>query len=572
MKYIFLLVFSSSLVNSVLAFEQYYPDVSNMDASLLTQDVYPDTSRLTNVYGDSLYIRYPKFGAVPSFGSGTPSFVKILVPPGTSSVGANGESGSFTDQFFSTFSYNVTPEQQAQCVSSNCLGNAMGRVTGRLSATLYSGATLSEPRYVSLALLNNNAGFSLSTFIVEMKIDNKELYNAWRSARKWAGGESKGCPKESQSCPNDGIGESISAFTFTAKSESDSRGSVTCNNTACQTSAAANTAISLQATEKSGFVFSEWQCTGSSPVDSKSKSTTVTVTANTDCKAIFNSASSGSSSSSVEYALPDFPGIPKADVKLSARVDELPNGGFSWLNLSDANAITAALKDYGNLPTGSSLTVNAAIAPSESVNAMDVYAVVLLSGAGKPDIFKQKILSKASFDFTNENEWQQILQDFSNFRPYKTVSNAKAFSNIQPYSFIVGAGEVTLPKGYSNVMFAIGYQANGVLRATLSGVLPVAGIQYTPISLANVTYKLPSELTEPSVDNCSLFDDNTNQQITQGVSKSSIEIPQADGTSKTVDRCVITTSNIPATTSFVRLTYTKSGQTPTFAKYFEIKR
>jgi len=527
------------------------------DTASISQIYVPAPSQGTDFSIDALYAPSYPFprNQVPFLPMGTPLFIKILVPPGASLVVASGQSGSFSDQYVTSSPNDVV--NQVCSSPSQCIGSSMSRINGALSTTIYRGAPQEKASYMTLVLWNDASSFNFTTFRISMTVTDIVRYKEWRDALSWAGGSGN----------IDGIGQNISTFTFGAKPESDARGSVTCNNNTCPTSASANTPITLQATEKTGFIFSEWQCTGSSPANSKSKSTTITVNATTNCIAVFNTAGSGSSSSSVEYALPEFPGLPKADIKLSARVDELPNGGFSWLNLGDANAITTALKDYGNLPAGSSLTMNAAIAPSDPVNALDVYAVVLLTGAGKPDILKQKISSKASFDFTIESDWQTL----GALKPYKTVSNARNFSSTQPYSFLIGAGEVVLPKGYTGVMFAVGYQANGTLKATLSNLLPVAGIQYTELKVGNI-YKFPVEATGPSVENCALFDDNTNQPITAGISTVSTEVSKPDGSTVNVNRCAITTSNIPSTASFIRLTYTKVGQTPTFAKYFEIKR
>ena len=491
-------------VSNAFAYEQYIPNVPDMDAVTLAK-IYPDVPTV-NSTGGYITIGYPSsLGSVPT-PSSEPMFIKVLLPPGTKLAGVGGESGSFTDQYSKAFPENLTPEKQAQCTVANCLGSAIGRINGALSEKLYEAKSpelyLTGARYATLVLVNTASSFSLKTFIIQIKIENITYYKAWRDARSWAGGESKGCPEESQSCKIDGVGQIISFSELSVKPVSDTFGSVSvkCGGAPCPSSVLMGTSVGIAATPKDGFSFMGWNCVGATLNNAMENPTSFVVGADktTTCNALFGLASSVAPSGDItnqpvkatlgmydllfsndqlrkDRLLKVDISSDKNLVNVFTRLDELPTEGFKWVDIG----VQSPFANISDIPNGvlpnNPATMNVTLALANGAPPANIEAVVIAAMDGDLNKLKyKKPNSAASFDFRNSDVWEDVmLNDFGTTNmAYKTFNAVGS----KTYSVLAGAGNIKLPRENSSVWLFSGYRTkiDGTYRYILGyGATPI---------------------------------------------------------------------------------------------------
>lgn len=152
----------------------------------------------------TIYAEYAQNGTPPNnmivqtLQAGATMHIKVLLPPGTKQAVIRGESN---DWIGSTGKQPVigilNQEITGACpistdgVSYSCSGVLLSPPSGGLSSQLYVGNELTLPQYAHFVLHNpSTSTFTFSTLAITTQITNTTAYNAWLSARPWAGGAS----------------------------------------------------------------------------------------------------------------------------------------------------------------------------------------------------------------------------------------------------------------------------------------------------------------------------------------------------------------------------------------------
>jgi hypothetical protein len=133
---------------------------------------------------------------VPPLAAGATMRLKVLLPPGTKQAVIRGESNDWIGAVgkqpaIAILNQDITGTcpVSVDSVSYSCNGVLLSPPSGGLSSQLYAGAELTLPQYAHFVLHNPAAaGFSFKSLSISIQIANMAAYNAWLSARPWAGG------------------------------------------------------------------------------------------------------------------------------------------------------------------------------------------------------------------------------------------------------------------------------------------------------------------------------------------------------------------------------------------------
>lgn len=141
--------------------------------------------------------------------AGSTMRLKVLLPPGTKYANIRGESNDWIGAtgkapVVGVLSQDITGvcPSSSDGVSYSCDGVSLSPPAGGLSMPLYAGTELTQPKYVHFVLHNpSTTTFTFISLSISIQITNATAYNAWLSARSWAGTGSTGSI--------DGIGDTV---------------------------------------------------------------------------------------------------------------------------------------------------------------------------------------------------------------------------------------------------------------------------------------------------------------------------------------------------------------------------
>lgn len=151
----------------------------------------------------------PNNMVVPALTAKATMRLKVLLPPGTKQAVIRGESNDWIGAVGKQPVIGVLYQEvigncptSTDGVTYSCNGVLLSPPSGGLSSQLYAGTELTQPQYAYFVLHNPaDTGFSFKSLNISIQINNTTAYNAWLSARPWAGGASTNSI--------DGIGDTI---------------------------------------------------------------------------------------------------------------------------------------------------------------------------------------------------------------------------------------------------------------------------------------------------------------------------------------------------------------------------